>query len=102
MKAADRMTLIGSRVELEEHHLLLSPAALRLGRRRDPVTVSYCDVAEIAIVESIDGSGRALMLRLVDGTTITTPFAQRSTLKMRTIQHQAWKRVRAARTGSAK
>jgi hypothetical protein len=66
------------------------------------VTVSYCDVAEIAIVESIDGSGRALMLRLVDGTTITTPFAQRSTLKMRTIQHQAWKRVRAARTGSAK
>jgi hypothetical protein len=102
MKAADRMTLRECRVELEEHHLFLSPAALPLGRRRDPVTVAYRDVADIAIVDPIDGSSRALMLRLVDGTTITTPFAQRSTLKMRRIQHQAWKRVRAAKSGSAK
>lgn len=99
MKAADLMELIGCTVELQERQLVLFPAALR-PERRTLVTVAYRDVAEIAIVEPIDGSRRALMVRLVDGTTITTPFARRSTLKMRSIQHQAWKRVRAARTAT--
>ena len=100
VKAADRMATNRLRVDLEEHDLVLSPARLRPGRRRTPVRAAYRDVAEIATVEPIDGSKRALMVRLVDGSTITIPFARRSTLKMRSIQHQAWKRMRAARAAT--
>jgi hypothetical protein len=39
-------------------------------------------------------------LQLVDGSDITTTFPKRATLKMKAVQHQAWKRVRAARAAS--
>lgn len=91
------MILNSHDLKLEDRHLLLVPRAVRARRTQPPVRVPYRDIVDIAIVEPADGERRTLSLRLVDGTTVATPFSDRSTLKMRSIQHQVRKRVRAAR-----
>ena len=65
--------------------------------RTEAVEVRYLDVVGISIVEARFRERGKFTLRLVDGSDITTTFTSRATLKRKAVQHQAWKRVRAAR-----
>jgi len=72
----------------------------RIWIRSETVEVRYLDVVGISIVEAGSRARGKFTLRLVDGSDITTTFPRRATLKMKAVQHQAWKRVRAARAES--
>lgn len=95
------------RVVLEKDRVKLVPK--RLSNRSEGVEVRYLDVVGISIVEPSSRRLRTFTLRpdpgrfvvrLADGGEIIITFPRRATLKMRAVQHHAWKRVRAARTAS--
>lgn len=68
--------------------------------RAETVEVRYLDVVGISIVEACSRERGQFTLRLDDGREIATSFPKRATLKMKAVQHQARKRVRAARAAS--
>ncbi|WP_156887181.1 hypothetical protein [Nocardioides sp. CF8] len=87
------------------HEVVLEKERVRLVPRRgwirsEAVEVRYLDVVGISIVEARFRERGKFTLRLVDGSDITTTFPRRATLKMKAVQHQVWKRVRAARAAS--
>lgn len=85
-------------VVLEKERVKLVPK--RIWIRSETVEVRYLDVVGISIIEAGFREPGKFTLRLEDGSDITTTFPRRATLKMRAVQHQAWKRVRAARAAS--
>jgi hypothetical protein len=85
-------------VVLEKERVKLVPK--RILSRSETVEVRYLDVVGISIVEACSRELGKFTLRLVDGRDITTTFPKRATLKMKAVQHQAWKRVRTARAAS--
>lgn len=85
-------------VVLEKERVKLVPK--RIWIRSETVEVRYLDVVGISIAEAGFRELGKFTLRLDDGSEITTTFPRRATLKMRAVQHQAWKRVRAARAAS--
>jgi hypothetical protein len=85
-------------VVLEKERLMLVPQ--RIWTRSEAVEVPYREVVAISIVEARSRDLGKFTLQLVDGTDITTTFPRRATLKMKAVQHQAWKRVRAARAAN--
>jgi hypothetical protein len=85
-------------VVLEKERVKLVPKRGLI--RSETVEVRYLDVVGISIVEARFRERGKFILRLEDGSDVTTTFPKRATIKMKAIQHQAWKRVRAARAAS--